>query len=137
VSETDQYGRLLRHVWIEAESGWLLVSLELVRLGLATVVTFPPDVKYHDALLLPAQESARRAGRGLWAVSVASPTPGIVPLVPQADCEPSYPDFCLAVGTADLDCGDVEWRRFTVLWNLPNPDPHRFDGNADGVGCEA
>ena len=58
-------------------------------------------------------------------------------LVPQGNCEPSYPDFCLAIGTADLDCADVEWRRFTVLWKVANPDPHRFDGNSDGVGCES
>jgi micrococcal nuclease len=138
VSETDRYGRLLRNVWVETDTGWLFVNLELVRLGLATVVTFPPDVKYHDALLLPAQREAREAGLGIWGLPVATPTPpGILPLVPQGNCEPSYPDFCLAIGTADLDCADVEWRRFTVLWNVANPDPHRFDGNSDGVGCES
>ena len=138
VSETDQYGRLLRNVWVETETGWLFVNLELVRLGLASVVTFPPDVRYHDALLLPAQEAAREAGLGIWSLPVATPTrAGIVPLIPQANCEPSYPDFCLAIGTSDLDCGDVKWRRFTVLWNVANPDPHRFDGDADGLGCES
>jgi micrococcal nuclease len=138
VSETDQYGRLLRYVWIEADAGWLLVNLELVRQGLATVVSFPPDVKYHDALLLPAQGAARDAGLGMWSLPSPSPTGrGIVPLIPQGNCEPSYPDFCLAIGTSDLDCGDVEWRRFTVLGTVANPDPHRFDGNADGVGCES
>ena len=33
----------------------------------------------------------------------------------------------------DLDCGDVEFRRFTVV----PPDPHGFDGDSDGVGCES
>jgi micrococcal nuclease len=66
VSEVDRFGRLLRHVWIDTEEGWVLVSLELVRQGLAVVVTFPPDVKYHDDLLLPAQNEARSAGLGLW-----------------------------------------------------------------------
>jgi micrococcal nuclease len=33
----------------------------------------------------------------------------------------------------DLDCGDIPQKRFTVL----QPDPHRFDGDKDGVGCES
>jgi micrococcal nuclease len=66
VSDVDRFGRLLRYVWIEMEAGWILVNLELVRQGMATVVTFPPDVKYHDEVLLPAQREAREAGVGLW-----------------------------------------------------------------------
>jgi len=23
-----------------------------------------------------------------------------------------------------------------VLWNVPDPDPHHFDGDKDGIGCE-
>jgi micrococcal nuclease len=48
-------------------------------------------------------------------------------------CEPSYPDVCIPPSPPDLDCGDVANRRFTVY----PPDPHRFDGDFDGVGCEA
>jgi hypothetical protein len=40
------------------------------------------------------------------------------------------PPLYAAVG--DLDCGDVPVRRFVVQGD----DPHRFDGNRDGVGCE-
>ena len=69
VSETDQYGRLLRHVWVEDGTGWLLVNLELVRLGFAQVTTYPPDVKYIDELYVPAQASAQTAVLGLWARS--------------------------------------------------------------------
>ena len=36
--------------------------------------------------------------------------------------------------TADLDCGDIPHRRFPVL--APG-NPHGFDGNHDGVGCES
>jgi micrococcal nuclease len=35
--------------------------------------------------------------------------------------------------TGDLDCGDVTYRRFRVL----SPDPHRFDAEGDGLGCES
>lgn len=66
VSETDRFGRLLRHVWLERPDGWLLVDLELIRLGFAHVATFPPDVKYVE-LYLAAERAARGARRGLWA----------------------------------------------------------------------
>ena len=143
VSETDQYGRLLRYVWIEQDAGWLLVNLELLRLGFAQVTTYPPDVKYVDVLFLPAQQEAREAGLGLWGAPptpVPTPTPvQIAPLVPQppSNCEASYPDFCIPIGSADLNCGDIQWRRFTVRWDVANPDPHGFDGDADGIGCES
>ena len=61
VSETDRYGRLLRYVW----AGDLMVNAELVRLGYATVSTYPPDVRYQD-LFLQMQQEAREAERGLW-----------------------------------------------------------------------
>jgi hypothetical protein len=25
---------------------------------------------------------------------------------------------------------------FTVLWSVPDPDPHHFDADHDGIGCE-
>jgi micrococcal nuclease len=143
VSETDQYGRLLRYVWVEQDTGWLLVNLELLRQGFAQVTTYPPDVKYVDTLFVAAEREARDAGIGLWAAPpTAVPTPTtvqIVPLIPQppSNCEASYPDFCIPAGSVDLDCGDIQWRRFTVRWDVPNPDPHRFDGDADGIGCES
>jgi micrococcal nuclease len=37
----------------------------------------------------------------------------------------------------DLNCNDVAPRQdFTVRHDVPDPDPHGFDGNKDGVGCE-
>ena len=35
--------------------------------------------------------------------------------------------------TVALDCDEVNGSGFTVL----PPDPHGFDGNSDGVGCES
>jgi micrococcal nuclease len=148
VSETDQYGRALRYVWVEDGSGWLLVNLELIRLGYALVTTYPPDVKYVDLLYLDAQEEARNAGRGLWGVPptpvpTPKPAPVVTPVpaaplpVAPSNCEPSYPGICIPIGSPDLDCGEIQWRRFQVRWDVPNPDPHRFDGDGDGIGCES
>ena len=51
----------------------------------------------------------------------------------KTDCDPSYPDFCIPSSPPDLDCKDIPQKRFTVL----QPDPHRFDGDKDGIGCES
>ena len=36
----------------------------------------------------------------------------------------------------DLDCADVPFRNFRVRWDVADPDPHHFDGNRNGIGCE-
>jgi hypothetical protein len=49
------------------------------------------------------------------------------------DCNPSYPGVCIHSAPPDLDCKDVPYRRFQVL----PPDPHNFDRDGDGIGCES
>ena len=61
VSQTDEYGRLLRYVWLGDE----LVNAVLVREGYAQVATYPPDVKYQH-VFLELQREARDKKRGLW-----------------------------------------------------------------------
>jgi hypothetical protein len=49
------------------------------------------------------------------------------------DCSPSYPDFCIPPPPPNLDCPDVApHRNFTVVGS----DPHHFDSDGDGIGCE-
>jgi micrococcal nuclease len=135
VSETDRYGRLLRYVWLHDARGWLLVNGELVRLGYAQVFTYPPDVKYNE-LFLELERDARDAGRGLWSESPVDSSPPTATEPPggsAGNCDPSYPGVCIPPPPPDLDCGDIPYRRFTVL----PPDPHRFDGDQDGIGCES
>jgi hypothetical protein len=52
----------------------------------------------------------------------------------EPECDPSYPTLCIPPDLPDLDCGDIEpaFKPFPVL----PPDPHGFDGDNDGVGCE-
>jgi nuclease-like protein len=52
---------------------------------------------------------------------------------PRANCDSSYPEVCIASPTPDLDCDDVVDKSFKVV----PPDPHRFDSEGDGIGCEA
>lgn len=47
-------------------------------------------------------------------------------------CDPAYPTVCIPPPPPDLDCGDITFRDFTVL----PADPHRFDGDGNGIGCE-
>lgn len=54
------------------------------------------------------------------------------PSFAQRNCDRSYPDFCIAPPPPDLDCSDIPQKGFTVL----PPDPHRFDRDKDGIGCE-
>ncbi len=70
VSETDQYRRLLRYVWVDGR----MVNQVLVEEGYAMVSTYPPDVKYAE-LFASLQTQAREAGRGLWGAACLSPTP--------------------------------------------------------------
>jgi hypothetical protein len=54
------------------------------------------------------------------------------PLSAQQNCDPSYPDVCIATPPPDLDCGEVSHRNFRVVGS----DPHGFDRDQDGIGCE-
>jgi len=65
VSERDEFGRLLRDVWVEEGGHWTFVNLALVAEGYAQAGTWPPDVK-HAELLLAAERLARAERRGLW-----------------------------------------------------------------------
>lgn len=48
-------------------------------------------------------------------------------------CDPSYPDKCISSPPPDLNCDDINSKRFRVI----SPDPHGFDGDNDGIGCES
>lgn len=66
VSETDKYGRLLRYVYLPLENGMILfVNDYLIREGFATVLTYPPDVKF-TTQFLEAQSQAKETKKGLW-----------------------------------------------------------------------
>jgi hypothetical protein len=47
-------------------------------------------------------------------------------------CDPSYPEICITTYSSKLICADIPFRNFKVLL----PDPHGFDSDADGIGCE-
>lgn len=49
------------------------------------------------------------------------------------NCHASYPDFCIPPPPPDLNCSDITGPKpFRVVGS----DPHRFDSDKDGIGCE-
>ncbi len=76
-SETDQYGQLLRDVWVDQDGTLVLVGLELVKQGFAKVDLAGPDQKYADRLTA-AEADAHTADIGMWSepqLPLTGPTP--------------------------------------------------------------
>ena len=61
VKEQDDYGRLLKYVYVDD----LLVNGEMIRLGLARFEEIEPNTKYSE-LFLDLENKARKAGRCIW-----------------------------------------------------------------------
>lgn len=148
LDDRDRYGRLLRYVWRDGVN----VNLRLVADGSATVWFYDGARGRYAGRLLAAGRAARTARRGLWGACPRTPWDpsraattgpgsarsaladgGALGLAgASGKCDPSYPGVCIPPPPPDLDCKDVPYRDFRVL----PPDPHRFDGEGDGRGCE-
>jgi micrococcal nuclease len=113
----DRYGRLLAYVWLP---GGRDLGFRLLAGGHARVYVY--DRAFER---LTAYRRAEELGRPHRA-QCAAPAPRA------AGCDPSYPDVCIPPPPPDLDCADVPHTGFRVV----GADPHRFDGDGDGVGCE-
>jgi uncharacterized repeat protein (TIGR01451 family) len=85
---------------------------------------------------------------GAFTSIVAQPPPGQPPPPPRqvpvnhwidgGNCDPHYPTSCIPPPAPDFDCADLSFRGFQVLHEPTprTPDPHSFDNNFDGVGCQ-
>jgi micrococcal nuclease len=128
-SETDQYNQLLRYVFV----GDIFVNYEMVKSGYGEAKSYELDTAC-DNYFVQAQNEAMAASLGLWAIlptmEVRLPSP--IPLETTGNCDPAYPTVCIPSPPPDLDCKDVSYKNFKVL----QPDPHNFDGDGNGIGCE-
>jgi micrococcal nuclease len=86
-----------------------------------TAYLIDPSGNIHDLFVYPTE-----------APGDSSPH-GFVGNTTLAGCDPSYPTVCIPSPPPDLDCSDIYYRRFSVVGS----DPHHFDGDRDGVGCES
>ena len=90
--------------------------------------------------VLESQEQSQALPQHNFDLNVDSGEPKVEEIQPSTqplqtnenNCDPSYPDVCIPPSPPDLDCGEIQYRNFKVL----TPDPHRFDGDKDGIGCE-
>jgi micrococcal nuclease len=131
--QLDRYDRSLYWIWIEVEPGtWQLLQDAIVSAGAGEVRIYPPDDRYADWLML-RESQARAAGHGMWS-ACDEPTSAASMGIASSSCDPAYPTVCIRPLNpgGDLDCADIPHRRFQVL----PPDPHNFDGDGNGIGCE-
>lgn len=61
VNDKDQYGRLLRYIFLNDEN----INVKLVRKGLATAYIIPPNIKY-EAELKEAENEAKNSEINIW-----------------------------------------------------------------------
>ena len=145
-SDTDRYGRLLRHVWIavpERPEVFRHVGLALLGTGHARAVGYPPDDAYASVFAV-AEATAREAGVGVWGTQPSPPaaanspttTTGRSPHRPSAphdDCHPSYVP-CLPT-VDDLNCAEVRALGADPV-QVVGPDDYDLDRDDDGWGCD-
>ncbi len=139
--ETDKYKRLVAEVFVGNRS----VNVSMVQEGQAVVYRqYLKGCPQSKDSLLQGENTAKQQRLAFWSQAnpvmpwdfrhratqktTSVPTQG----QQQNNCDPSYPDFCIPKNSPDLDCPDVTQRGFRVL----QPDPHRFDRDGDGIGCE-
>src|SRR5690606_27485088 len=143
-TEQDRYGRELGYVWFEVDGQPYMLNHVLINNGWAEDVDYG-DRKY-DTQLKSAASFAERHELGVWKdcggfgrpepvapTAAPQPTQAPDPVAPAqpSGCDPNYTP-CVPMVTYDLDCGDI---RFSV--QVIGGDPHRFDGDGDGWGCES
>jgi endonuclease YncB( thermonuclease family) len=117
VSDTDQYGRLLRYVYLEDGT---FVNAEIIRDGWARLITFPPDVSNAD-YFRELQEEAREEGVGMW----ANPE-----LTGPCDCDRNL------YNCDYFQTQDEAQTCFEYCYDTQGRDVHNLDGGGDGVVCE-
>lgn len=126
VSDRDQYGRLLRYVWIKQGASYLLANEQIVALGYGTASDYHPDTRYHDRLFA-ALANARDQHLGMW---------GSCELAAEGTIVPGAPSWWTG---GDLDCADFATQKdaqaFFEAMGGPQKDPHRLDPDGDGIVC--
>ena len=119
----DRFGRLLAYAWVGGRD----LGYQQVASGLARVYVYDRPFQRLSAYRR-AEALGRARPQNLWRSCTTSPTP----VAPKGNCDPSYPTVCIPPPPPDLDCADVPYSNFAVR----GVDPHGFDGEGDGLGCE-
>jgi endonuclease YncB( thermonuclease family) len=144
LDKVDRYGRLLRYI----HRGSTNVNVRLVSLGAAAPYFYGGDLGRYSLRLLAEAKKARAAKRGLWRAcpgtrldpyravdtGVSGPPANTPP--PDGKCDPNYAGACVPPYPPDLDCADLRALGLALPVRVIGSDPHRLDGDHDGLGCE-
>jgi hypothetical protein len=101
-----------------------------------TALVHLPVIQKPGPAAAPSPDETATAAATLTPTIIAPPTPSLTPTATpthSANCDPSYPTVCIPPPPPDLNCSDIPYRNFVVL----PPDPHHFDADHDGIGCES
>ena len=142
VIDVDRYGRTVGEVF----KGSLSINLVMVQKGQAVIYRqYFDGCKSDQGKFEQAESQAKQRRLGFWnqnnpvmpwdfrrGKKTSSNSTPPSNSSNGTGCDPAYPDLCLPLNSPDLDCKDISARRFRVL----PPDPHRFDRDQDGIGCE-
>lgn len=108
--------------FVLAEFNWMLVCSFCVSFTIS-VIYFGAEILIHTAY----------AGSMISNITASSAPFTINSANDSSNCDfTSYPDFCIPIPPPNLNCDDVDGTDFTVF----PPDPHGFDRDKDGEGCE-
>jgi endonuclease YncB( thermonuclease family) len=146
----DRYGRALRYIFV----GKLNVNLEMVKIGAAAPYFYQGEKGIYSAAMLKAAQDAKLYKVGLWkdcpgtkllptkaittykaaGTPVASPisTPVTAPS-PSTGCDLNYAG-CIPLFPPDLNCSDIKALGLAPV-TVSGKDPHRLDGDGDGIAC--
>ena len=122
----DVYGRMLGKVYCEGG----VINEILLDNGHANILNQYCDTSEFSAESW-AQNYGCRSEKHVEKAPVEAPK-NIPKEISKENCDTSYPDVCIPTYPPDLDCGEIPYKNFRVVGS----DPHKFDGNKDGIGCE-
>jgi micrococcal nuclease len=143
LDNVDRYGRLLRYV----HRGPLNANVLLVRAGAAAPYFYGRELGKYALRMLADAQKAKAAKRGLWgacprtvldpyrAVDTGISGPPTKNPPANGKCDPNYTQGCVPPYPPDLDCDDLRALGLAPVRSTGS-DPHRLDGDDDGIGCE-
>ena len=101
------------------------------------IASYPPDLNcgdigYSNFRVIGSDPHGLDKDNDGIGCETGSPSDPVEP-TKEINCDPSYPDVCIASYPPDLNCGDIGYSNFRVIGS----DPHGFDRDNDGIGCES
>lgn len=104
---------------------------EITTVGVNGVKTITYEVKKSNGIQFSKREVDSKETTKPIDEETSIGTYVVPPPTPRNNCDPNYTP-CVPLVSYDLDCPDIGFR-VTVIGS----DPHRFDREGDGIGCEA